>query len=140
MPSSSYRPIRDYGIIGDLHSAALVDRLGSIDWFCAPRFDSPAVFGRLLDAAEGGSMAVVPEGPYIADCRRYLPGTNILETGLSSPHGRLLITDFMVAREKIQKPDDDHILVRQLAAPDAAMAVQVRVDARFDYGRQAPEV
>ena len=140
MAPPRYSPIRDYGIIGDLHSAALIDRLGSIDWFCAPRFDSPAVFGRLLDAAEGGSMSVVPEGPYIADCRRYLPGTNILETGLSSPQGRLLITDFMVAREKIQKPDDDHILVRQLAAPDAAMAVQVRVDARFDYGRQAPEV
>lgn len=140
MKRPRYAPIRDYGIIGDLHSAALVDRLGSIDWFCAPRFDSPAVFGRLLDADKGGSMSVVPDGEYIADSRRYLPGTNVLETGLSSPEGRLLITDFMVAKEQMHKHHDDHILVRQLEAPDGDLIAHVRVDARFDYGRQEPEV
>src|SRR5487761_1342152 len=140
MPSSSYRPIRDYGIIGDLHSAALIDRLGSIDWFCAPRFDSPAVFARLLDSERGGSMTVAPVGDYIADSRRYLPGTNILETGLSSREGRLLITDFMVAKEQMHQRDDDHILVRRLEAPDGDLTVQLAVDARFDFGRQAPDV
>ncbi len=140
MTRPRYSPIRDYGIIGDLHSAALVDRLGSIDWFCAPRFDSPAVFARLLDADKGGSLSVVPEGEYIADSRHYLPGTNILQTGLSGPQGRLLITDFMVAKEHMNQSADDHILVRQLEAPDRDMVAKVLVDARFDYGRQAPEV
>ncbi len=140
MAGLRYSPIRDYGIIGDLHSAALIDRLGSIDWFCAPRFDSPAVFARLLDAEKGGSMEVVPEGDYIADSRRYLPGTNILETVLGSPSGRLVITDFMVAKEELHQKDDDHILVRQLEAPDGDLAVTVRVDARFDYGHGEPEV
>ena len=139
MTRHRYAPIRDYGIIGDLHSAALVDRLGSIDWFCAPRFDSPSVFGRLLDADKGGSMSVVPDSEFIADSRRYLPGTNVLETGLSSPKGRLLITDFMVAKERTHNRDDDHILVRRLEAPDGDLVASVRVDARFDYGRQAPE-
>ena len=140
MTRPRYSPIRDYGIIGDLHSAALVDRFGSIDWFCAPRFDSPAVFARLLDADKGGSLSVVPEGEYIADSRHYLPGTNILQTGLSGPQGRLLITDFMVAKEHMNQSADDHILVRQLEAPDRDMVAKVLVDARFDYGRQAPEV
>ena len=140
MTRPRYSPIRDYGIIGDLHSAALVDRFGSIDWFCAPRFDSPAVFARLLDAEKGGSLSVVPEGEYIADSRHYLPGTNILQTGLSGPQGRLLITDFMVAKEHMNQSADEHILVRQLEAPDRDMVAKVLVDARFDYGRQAPEV
>jgi len=140
MTRPRYSPIRDYGIIGDLHSAALVDRFGSIDWFCAPRFDSPAVFARLLDADKGGSLSVVPEGEYIADSRHYLPGTNILQTGLSGPQGRLLITDFMVAKEHMNQSADEHILVRQLEAPDRDMVAKVLVDARFDYGRQAPEV
>jgi GH15 family glucan-1,4-alpha-glucosidase len=140
MARASYSPIRDYGIIGDLHSAALIDRLGSIDWFCAPRFDSPSVFARLLDAEKGGSMIVAPEGDFIADSRRYLPGTNILETGLSSAQGRLVITDFMVAKEQLHHRDDDHILVRQLEAPDGKLQVKVVVDARFDYGREEPRV
>ncbi|MGH7642956.1 MAG: glycoside hydrolase family 15 protein [Candidatus Dormibacteria bacterium] len=140
MDRPRYPPIRDYGIIGDLHSAALVDRRGSIDWFCAPRFDSPSVFARLIDTVKGGSMTVVPDGNYIADSRRYLPGTNILETGLSSPQGRLVITDFMVAKEQMHQRDDDHILVRQLEAPDGLMGVKVVIDARFDYGRQDPQV
>jgi GH15 family glucan-1,4-alpha-glucosidase len=140
MDRPRYSPIRDYGIIGDLHSAALIDRLGSIDWFCAPRFDSPAVFCRLLDADKGGSMSVIPDGDFIADSRRYLPGTNCLETGLSSPQGRLVITDFMVAREQIHQPDDDHILVRLVEAPDSDMVATARVDARFKYGQFEPEV
>ncbi|MGH7697687.1 MAG: glycoside hydrolase family 15 protein [Candidatus Dormibacteria bacterium] len=140
MPRARYHPIRDYGIIGDLHSAALIDRLGSIDWFCAPRFDSPSVFGRILDADQGGSLSVVPEADFISDSRHYLPGTNILETSLSSRKGRLRITDFMVAKAEMHRSHEDHILVRRLEAPDGELAAKVVVDARFDYGREAPEV
>jgi GH15 family glucan-1,4-alpha-glucosidase len=140
MTAPRYVPIGDYGIIGDLHSAALVSRLGSIDWFCAPRFDSPSVFGRLLDAEKGGSLSVVPGADFIADSRSYLPGTNVLETTLSSSNGRLVITDFMVAKEQVHKSSADHLLARQLEAPDGQLEAKVIVDARFDYGRQAPEV
>lgn len=139
MERPDYLPIRDYGIIGDLHTAALVGRLGSIDWLCVPRFDSPSIFGRLLDSENGGSMWVETEGSFIPDSRRYLPGTNILETSLSTPHGRLQITDFMVARERAETMADDHILVRLLEAPDADLDASVHVDARCNYGQRVPE-
>lgn len=139
MERPDYLPIRDYGIIGDLHTAALVGRLGSIDWLCVPRFDSPSIFGRLLDSEDGGSMWVETEGSFIPDSRRYLPGTNILETSLSTPHGRLQITDFMVARERAETMADDHILVRLLEAPDADLDASVHVDARCNYGQRVPE-
>ncbi len=139
MERPRYLPIRDYGIIGDLHSTALVGRLGSIDWMCVPRFDSPSVFGRILDADDGGSLWVEVEGGFIPDSRRYLPGTNILETTLSSPRGRLRVTDFMVVREREKTLEDDHVLVRMLEAPDSDLGASVHVDARWEYGTVAPK-
>jgi len=134
-----YLQIRDYGIIGDLHTTALVGRMGSIDWMCVPRFDSPSVFGRLLDADKGGALWVDVEGGFICDSRRYLPGTNILETTLSSPRGRLRITDFMVVREGSATLEQDHVLIRLLEAPDAELSASVHVDPRPDYGTALAE-
>ncbi|EQD43557.1 glycoside hydrolase 15-related protein, partial [mine drainage metagenome] len=131
MDRPRYLPISDYGIIGDLHTAALVSRMGSIDWMCVPRFDSPSIFGKLLDADKGGALWVEVEGGFIPDSRRYLPGTNILQTNLSSPHGRLRITDFMVVRERQQTLEHDHVMVRLLEAPDADLKASVHLDARF---------
>ncbi len=135
MPPPAYQPISDYGIVGDLHTAALISRLGSIDWMCVPRFDSPSIFARLLDSEHGGSMWVEVEGGMIADSRRYLPGTNILETSLSSPHGRVRIQDFMVAREGQRTLERDHVLVRILEAPDADLEASLHLDARPGYGK-----
>ncbi|HUY97223.1 MAG TPA: glycoside hydrolase family 15 protein [Verrucomicrobiae bacterium] len=135
MPRPRYQPLSEYGIIGDLHTAALIDRSGAIDWLCAPRFDSPFVFGRLLDADRGGSMTVEPNDPAVPDSRRYLEGTNILETVLSTARGRLQLTDFMVAREHLIHPDDDHVLARRLVALDGDLDVVVRLDARCRYGQ-----
>ena len=131
---SRYRPIESYGIVGDLHTVALIDRLGSIDWFCAPRFDSPSIFGRLLDSDRGGFCAVETVAPAVPDSRRYVGHTNVLETVLSTPDGRLEIIDFMVTRERVRTSDDDHILVRRLRALDADLEVRLRVAARFRYG------
>lgn len=139
MDRPRYLPIRDYGIIGDLHTTALVGRMGSIDWMCVPRFDSPAVFGRLLDSDRGGALWVDVDGGFICDSRRYLPGTNILQTTLSSPRGRLRITDFMVVREGSGTLEQDHVLVRLLEAPDADLSASVHVDARPEYGTGVAE-
>src|SRR5256712_12447752 len=90
-----YLPVGDYGVIGDLHTAALVGRDGSIDWFGAPRFDSPSVFAALLDDARGGRWRIAPTVPATTE-HRYLPGTNILVTTFRIESGGVLVvTDFM---------------------------------------------
>jgi alpha,alpha-trehalase len=76
---NTYKPISDYGVIGDCRSAALVGLDGSIDWCCFPRFDSPSVFAAILDAGKGGHFAITPQETYSAT-QRYLDNTNILET------------------------------------------------------------
>jgi len=90
----TYPPISDYGIIGAMHTCALVSRAGSIDWFCLPSFDSPAVFGRILDWRKGGHFQVAPKEVQSVT-RRYLPGTNVLETTFRTETGVAKLTDFM---------------------------------------------
>ena len=85
--ASAYPDIADYAIIGDCHTAALVAKDGSIDWCCWPRFDSDAVFCRLLDAHRGGFLRISPAGDFAAK-RAYVDGTNILQTSsLRQPAG-----------------------------------------------------
>ena len=79
--ASSYPPIEDYAIIGDCGSAALVSKDGCIDWLCCwPRFDSPSVFGALLDREQGGCFRIGPAAEDYRVERRYLDDTNVLET------------------------------------------------------------
>lgn len=87
-------PIADYGMIGNLRSAALVSRHGSVDWFCAPRFDSPACFTALLGDKEHGHWSIAPTGDYQTR-RFYHQDTLILETRFSSPSGEFALLDFM---------------------------------------------
>jgi len=96
--SRAYPPIAEYALIGDCHSAALVSLDGEIDWCCFHRFDARPVFARLLDWSRGGYFRIAPAEPYRAR-RRYLPGTNILETSFETADGIFVLTDCFPIRE-----------------------------------------
>jgi GH15 family glucan-1,4-alpha-glucosidase len=97
--AGSYPPISDYGIIGAMHTCALVSKSGSIDWLCLPAFDSPAAFSRMLDWRKGGHFQIAPIAVQTVT-RRYLPGTNVLETTFHTDTGTATLTDFMVVRRQ----------------------------------------
>ena len=86
-------PIADYGLLADCNSAALVDRSGSVDWLCLPRYDSDAVFTRILDP-DAGHWSIRPAGEFTAE-RRYLPGTLVVETIFETDGGTVRLTDAM---------------------------------------------
>ena len=91
------QPIANYGLLADCNSAALVDSDGSIDWLCLPRYDSDAIFARLLDP-EGGHSSIRPVQSYSAT-RRYLPGTLVIETVFTTDTGQVRLTDAMAFAE-----------------------------------------
>ena len=82
-----YSSIDDYGVIGDLHTAALVGADGSIDWLCFPRFDSPSVFAALLDRCKGGSFQIAAASGQAITRQLYAPDTNVLITRFQAPDG-----------------------------------------------------
>ena len=87
--------ISDYALIGDLRTAALVSRSGSIDWLCWPRFDSGACFAALLGRPEHGRWLVAPAADVVRTTRRYRPGTLVLETDFETAEGSVTLVDFM---------------------------------------------
>src|SRR5215213_1552370 len=90
-------PVADYGMLADCASAALVSRAGSIDWLCLPRYDSPAIFARLLDPT-AGHWSIRPAGDFTTE-RRYLPGTLVIETTFTTPAGSVRLTDALAFAE-----------------------------------------
>ena len=140
--SDTYPPIADYGLISDMHSCALVSRTGSIDWCCFPRFDSPSVFGRILDWGKGGYFKVAAAGIRSVS-RRYLPGTNILETTFDTDTGVAKLTDFMPTHEHPAPEEDEdggrrRQLARILECVDGTVRFNVECFPRFDYGTIVP--
>src|SRR3954468_16141515 len=91
----AYRPIEDCGLIGNMHTAALVGLDGTIDWLCYPRFDSPSVFAALIDDRKGGSFQVAPDCPHAARKQLYWPETNVLITRFLAEEGVAEVADFM---------------------------------------------
>src|SRR5205807_6829313 len=127
-------PLEDYGLIGDLQTAALVSREGSIEWLCLPRFDSGAVFAALLGDAENGHWALRPAGEFRPSSRRYTDDTLILETTLETADGAVRLIDFMPPRET--KPD----VVRIVEGIRGRVDMQMELALRFDYGSNVPWV
>ena len=127
-----YQAIENYGLIGDLHAVALVGMDGSIDFMCFPHFDSPTVFGALLDTEKGGRFKIAP--PADGDVRlkqMYLPDTNVLLTRFLSPKGVGEITDFMPVGEVRHT----HVLVRRVKAVRGPFTFKLEIRPRFDYAR-----
>ncbi|WNO70606.1 glycoside hydrolase family 15 protein [Streptomyces sp. AM8-1-1] len=134
---NGYLPIAEHGLIGDLRTAALVGTNGRIDWFCAPRFDSPSVFGSLLDAQRGGYWEIRPMCESVTHHQFYFPDTNILLTRMLTEHGIVEVQDFMpILREK--DPDHRQRLVRRVVNVRGHMTMSVRIAPRLDYGREMP--
>ncbi len=108
----SYQPIENYGIIGNMRSAALVGLHGSIDWFCFPHFDSPSLFAAILDDQKGGRFSICPAKEEHKAKQFYWPDTNVLITRFLSDDGIVEITDYMPVGEDIKNEKDFRIVRR----------------------------
>lgn len=129
----AYLPLSDYSLIGDMRTAALVSRFGSIDWACFPRFDGASLFARILDDAEGGRFEVRPVGKH--DSRqRYEEGTNVLITDFRTADSHVELLDFMPVQGVSGRLD--HVEIhRRVQATGADVEVELTFQPRFDYAR-----
>jgi GH15 family glucan-1,4-alpha-glucosidase len=142
---SPFPPIADYGFLSDCHTGALVASDGSIEWMCLPHFDSPSVFGAMLDRG-AGSWRVGPYGVYVPAGRRYIPGTNLIETTWMTPQGWLRVVDGLTigpwhdnkhGSSHTRPPTDydaDHLLVRVIECIQGQVQVEIVCEPMLDYG------
>lgn len=131
----SYLQLSDYGLIGNSTSAALISRLGSIDWCCFPYLDSPSHFGSLLDENLGGRFQLMPQGEFRSE-QRYLQRTLILETHFETPHGRGTLTDWMPLEEKSEYAGEEKVIRRRIEVQDGYIVWTLICSPRFRYGAQ----
>jgi GH15 family glucan-1,4-alpha-glucosidase len=140
-----YPPIAEYALLSDCHSCALVSLDGSIDWCTFHRFEARPVFARILDWAKAGFFRIAPLDDDYEPTRRYLPGTNVLETTFTTPGGTLALTDFFAYRvpelgEAAHSAHPDHQLIRIARCTEGEVAVKVKLVPRFDYGLTTPRL
>ncbi len=145
-----FPPIADYAFLSNCHTGALVAPDGSVDWLCVPSFDSPSVFGSLLDR-EAGSFRFGPYGIDHPTARAYIPGTNVMETTWRTPSGWLVVRDALtMGRHGTEDPvtphtrppsdvDAEHMLVRTVSCVDGTVEVELICEPAFDYGRTAAQ-
>jgi len=143
---SPFPPIADYAFLSDCHTGALVAPDGAIDWLCVPSFDSPSVFGTLLDRG-AGAFRVGPFGINVPTARTYVPGTNVVETTWKTPTGWIVVRDALTvgppSGEDTVTPhtrppadnDADHMLVRSVVCLEGRVEVELSCEPVFDYGR-----
>ncbi|GAC1436315.1 MAG: glycoside hydrolase family 15 protein [Solirubrobacteraceae bacterium] len=145
---SPFPPIASFGFLSDCHTGALVGPDGAIEWLCVPRFDSPSIFGALLDRS-AGYFRVAPYGIDVPASRRYLPGTNVLETTWMTPTGWIVVQDALTIGDWHENSDGtshtrpptdqdaDHLLVRTVRCIQGEVPIDVVCSPMFDYGRTA---
>ncbi len=134
-----YLPIAEHGLVGDLHTIALVGTNGTIDWYCCPAFDSPSVFGAILDKDRGGHYAIRPTGDDWTSKQLYFPDTNVLITRFFTHGGVGEVQDFMPV-EAEQREMHRHRLLRRVVVVRGSMRFQIDVQPRFDYAREEHEI
>jgi GH15 family glucan-1,4-alpha-glucosidase len=133
-----YLPIAEHGIIGDLHSVALVGTNGAIDWYCCPRFDSPSVFGAILEKNCGGYYQISPALEGWSAKQLYFPDTNVLLTRFLTEQGVGEVQDFMpiqLGRATVHR----HRLIRRVLGVRGPMRFRLEAEPRFNYGRDTHE-
>ncbi|KAL9626955.1 MAG: hypothetical protein Q9164_007747, partial [Protoblastenia rupestris] len=142
MPEPNFLPIEDYGLIGDMHTCALVSKEGSIDFMCWPQFDSPSIFCRLLDGIQGGHWSVGPaHQDGIMTKQQYLAASNILQTRWINEDGVVTMNDFFIVENKQEGTSGSvrtrsSVLVRRLECIRGRMRLEIRICPRPDYGRK----
>ncbi|HEX4563452.1 MAG TPA: glycoside hydrolase family 15 protein [Solirubrobacteraceae bacterium] len=148
--SSPFPAIADYGFLSDCHTGALMSSDGSIEWMCLPHFDSPSIFGAMLDRG-AGRWRLGPYGVYVPAGRRYVPGTNIIETTWMTPQGWLRVLDALTIGEwhddehsssHTRAPTDfdaDHLLVRLVECIQGMVQVELVCEPMLDYGATPAE-
>jgi GH15 family glucan-1,4-alpha-glucosidase len=144
---SPFPPIASYAFLSDCHTGALVAPDGAIDWLCVPRFDSPSVFGSVLDR-QAGFFRVAPFGINHPTAVAYEPGTNVLETTWKTPNGWIVVRDALTMGPRDHEDtitphtrppaddDADHMLVRTIECLEGEVEVEIVCEPAFDYGRE----
>jgi alpha,alpha-trehalase len=145
--ASAFPPIAEYAFLSDCATCALVAPSGSVEWLCLPRFDSPSVFGAILDR-DAGTFRLGPDGVAVPAARRYLPGTMVLETSWGVHGGWIIVRDVLLIgpwhheqerstthRRSPTDYDADHVLLRLVRCVNGEVQVNLDCEPSFDYGR-----
>ncbi len=136
----SKQPIADYALVSDCHSSALIDRGGSVDWWCTPRFDSPSVLGRILDE-RAGHFSIRPSGDATVD-RAYVDGTLVLTTTFHTAEGTVELTDALAMADGVRAhdlgKDSPHVFLRRATCTSGSVELEVEFSPRPEYGLTTP--
>jgi GH15 family glucan-1,4-alpha-glucosidase len=143
-----FPPIADYGFLSDCETCALVASNGNVEWLCLPRFDSPSVFGAILDRC-AGTFRLGPDGVEVPAARRYLPGTMVLETSWGTRGGWIIVRDVLLIgkwRHEVDRSlsqrrsptdyDAEHVLLREVRCVNGEVQLNLDCEPSFDYGRR----
>jgi alpha,alpha-trehalase len=149
--TSPFPAIADYGFLSDCETCALVAPNGAVEWLCIPRFDSPSIFGAILDR-DAGTFRLSPDGVNVPAARRYLPGTMVLETSWGTRGGWVIVRDVLLigpwhhendrSRSQRRAPTDydaEHVLLRLLRCVNGEVQMNLDCEPWFDYGRRPAE-